>query len=1332
MKRIKEFFNKLICNRVLVLPIVVGLVFLVVATLVVSNSGVKVPNLDDNLQVGVDGALGDGDSSESAQTSDCLVYEVYSSGYMIKGLKKGATLDSGYMILPETFNGKKILKINKEAFKDNTEIKAVFIPASVREVGEKAFFGCTELKSVTFLSSESASEIAVIGKSAFEGCVNLSEVTLGNSVSRVLEKAFFSTDISTLFVASKSIYSGILSRNALEGALENSPVILTFGEDKNGENIDDGSNDYLNNFYNLGSRTISEKSYAEYTLKGKISIISLDGNGATTLSRTEIEFLKEEQDDGSFRIIVLDDDGKLVVDDDGNIPESVDILRPFKLGYWFAGWENSDKEKVSKIDATISSDISLTASYSPRLIYITYELNGGVNDNKNLGYNDGESTESLAYTVYSTSSGSNVRALYDPTKEHNMFNGWFIESNFKTKVNQLDVNIFNYITYEDENSTVMDKTAKTITLYAKFDTYLLFDSTGVITGINPEVGSVSNLIIPATVEGVNLTKISDGAFENERSLRTVIVGSNITTIGANAFKNCTNLQSIDVSGATKITNIGNYAFLNCNSLKTFNILEAVNILGVGAFKNCTKLQKVTLADVSYISKDIPNELFSGCTSLAEINLPSEVTSIGEKTFLNCKNLVLDLDEFTELKTIGAYALSGTGIKAINLTSKLTEIGEGAFSNCVNLESVEIANDFGIKLLPKKMFSGCTKLSSISFNSSINEVGEEAFYNCTSLANLTLGVNVTKISKNAFANTIIKELSIPLSVAQILEGAFKGSKLVNAEVVNYNGWWSGDEFMPIENPYTLASILKNGTEISYFEPFIYSSDSTDKFITGLTEKGKLQPQIVLPMDVSGVALGAFDDAEVAQTITLASPSSWFVLQTENLTSTLVQLDEFMQKNNKSVSEVIKNYGLTQKDLFIIENGKLVGLNEIAKTIKQIVVPEGVKAIMQGVFSGLENIEKIVLPKSLMAISGNVFDASSSSGGLIEVEFLDNTYWYTGEDAERGEVDFSKVHENADKLRESKTYQKIEVFEMVGETIIGLTDSGKNVEKLIIPNFIKYIEESAFNGSIASSVFIPASVKEIGESAFEGLVNVTTIEFGAGSGLEKVGAFAFAGMEKIRKLEFNTSGTISFGVGAMRDCTLLEEVVLPANTTEIVQQMFANCINLTNVSGIDNITKIQSSAFMYCGKLSSISLPASLIAIEDNAFRDCVELKTITFSEGLQTIGSDAFRGCEKIGGTLILPESIKTLGSYCFSGCTNLRKIEFSGDTNIQSIGKGVLEGSGVTSVSIKDGVKFKLRSSGGTDYGTIVVGSGDVATPENIAYNINKGKYKSFSLIRIN
>ena len=59
---------------------------------------------------------------------------------------------------------------------------------------------------------------------------------------------------------------------------------------------------------------------------------------------------------------------------------------------------------------------------------------------------------------------------------------------------------------------------------------------------------VSQAIIPNTVEskGVRykVTSIAPGAFQNNKKLKSVVIGKNIVSIGKNAFKNCKNLKRI--------------------------------------------------------------------------------------------------------------------------------------------------------------------------------------------------------------------------------------------------------------------------------------------------------------------------------------------------------------------------------------------------------------------------------------------------------------------------------------------------------------------------------------------------------------------------------------------------------------------------------------------------------------------------------------------------------------------------------------------------------------------------------------------------------------------
>lgn len=60
------------------------------------------------------------------------------------------------------------------------------IPATVRKIGDYAFYNCTKLKEVSC-----GSRLTEIGKSAFMNCGSLSEITVPESVIHIGDKAFF-------------------------------------------------------------------------------------------------------------------------------------------------------------------------------------------------------------------------------------------------------------------------------------------------------------------------------------------------------------------------------------------------------------------------------------------------------------------------------------------------------------------------------------------------------------------------------------------------------------------------------------------------------------------------------------------------------------------------------------------------------------------------------------------------------------------------------------------------------------------------------------------------------------------------------------------------------------------------------------------------------------------------------------------------------------------------------------------------------------------------------------------------------------------------------------
>ncbi len=98
------------------------------------------------------------------------------------------------VIIPQKVNGLDVTSIYDNAFRENTKITSVIIPASVKEIGRNAFAYCYSLKTVTFSEG-----LIKIGSSAFLGS-SVTEITLPSTLSLISADAFsscvFLTDIN--------------------------------------------------------------------------------------------------------------------------------------------------------------------------------------------------------------------------------------------------------------------------------------------------------------------------------------------------------------------------------------------------------------------------------------------------------------------------------------------------------------------------------------------------------------------------------------------------------------------------------------------------------------------------------------------------------------------------------------------------------------------------------------------------------------------------------------------------------------------------------------------------------------------------------------------------------------------------------------------------------------------------------------------------------------------------------------------------------------------------------------------------------------------------------
>lgn len=189
--------------------------------------------------------------------------------------------------------------------------------------------------------------------------------------------------------------------------------------------------------------------------------------------------------------------------------------------------------------------------------------------------------------------------------------------------------------------------------------------------------------------------------------------------------------------------------------------------------------------------------------------------------------------------------------------------------------------------------------------------------------------------------------------------------------------------------------------------------------------------------------------------------------------------------------------------------------------------------------------------------------------------------------------------------------------------------------------------------------------------------------------------------------------------------VKSVTIIGNVTEIVENAFASCSNLTQVTITANeITGIGAAAFQNTKSLTTIQIPASVTTIGDGAFSGS-GISTFTVAEGNKSFKADAdkalltydgktlFAFAPKATGSYTIPSGVITIGPYSFQG-TALTSLEIP--SSVTSIGDGAFESSALTSIVIPSSVKTIGEAAFVQSALTSIVIPESVTTIENDAF----------------
>lgn len=174
--------------------------------------------------------------------------------------------------------------------------------------------------------------------------------------------------------------------------------------------------------------------------------------------------------------------------------------------------------------------------------------------------------------------------------------------------------------------------------------------------------------------------------------------------------------------------------------------------------------------------------------------------------------------------------------------------------------------------------------------------------------------------------------------------------------------------------------------------------------------------------------------------------------------------------------------------------------------------------------------------------------------------------------------------------------------------------------------------------------------------------------------------------LKQLDLNQTKII--GNNAFHSCSALESVKIGKDVNKIGQGAFTNCqfvkafdvdVHNAKYEAINGVlfTKDKTSLLLYpCGKEGDYTVPEGTIKIEAFAFSDVQNLENVTIAKTVKTICPSAFKGA-KI-----------------------LKKVDFQGTTNLETIGEHAFQNTKLENITIPASVK-KLEGASFADIETL-------------------------------
>ena len=662
---------------------------------------------------------------------------------------------------------------------------------------------------------------------------------------------------------------------------------------------------------------------------------------------------------------------------------------------------------------------------------------------------------------------------------------------------------------------------------------------------------------------------------------TYTVLPTVTVIGNSAFIGNTNIEVVILPAGLK--EIEQYAFSGCTALKTVPIPNTVELIDGWAFSNCYGLSELSFEMGGDCVMVVGKYAFQRI-STSDLTLPATMAVVGDYAFLNASIHNLDFESGSRLFSLGEQVFQSVPFTSVTLPDGLNNIGNGTFTHCLNLKNVVFGE--GLVSIGANTFQG-SAIESVYFPASLQNMGVKTFENCAQIKDVNFApfAQLKAIPAGTFAGSSIQRFTVPAGVTEI------------SNAVSGRGAFEGCA--------NLESIV-----------FAEGSKCTKIGVKAFKDCAAL-PAFTIPRSVHTLGEYAFESCAGLTSIIIPAG--------------VTQLGGGVFSSCVNLTDVILNTKTTELPGYLFAN---------CHKLTSIVIPASVSSIGNNCFvnTGIAELKVAEGSTTLKEINGVVFNADVTQIVVYPEKKADAVFNVPG-----------TITSISSGILEDNPYLKELIFEEGEVPLVIEADAFygmKALNRVVLPERLASVGEYAFghcNNLMYLTVPASATAGTFGENAFYDcsrlleIYNKSELELMMGS--DDYGSVAYyalniytptSGESKIITDE-NGFATLAAQINGVDGVYLVgysgdaKEVMLPADITDIYSGVFAD-MDVTKVIIPEGVKTIGDEAFYSCGELTEVVLPSTLVSIGNYAFYDCQNLIQAAIPQSVTNMGYYAFRYC----------------------------------------------------------------------------------------------------------